>query len=249
MPFAEANRIPASGPKGRLLKGDVLAYLGRISSAYPSTQSARISRLGHLDLSNVKPAQSTQMLIQQSSKPRSQEKQVPGPPDREMEASISLSSVLLVQKRIQTVLGVNLPLSTFITRATKLANKDLPRSSSEKSSSEKLFDDVLGLNQIQLSPSEGKYIPQVSVRQPRIFKESMRLLKEPDIYEILSGESPLRNSKQPDVPPSHIPPEPGMTEAGKIFSISVTAGEEKRAKVFLERFKSILQVEPGRLVL
>ena len=41
----------------------------------------------------------------------------------------------------------------------------------------------------------------------------------------------------------------GSGETMNVFSISVAKGEEKRARVFLERVKTILQVEPGRLVL
>lgn len=34
-----------------------------------------------------------------------------------------------------------------------------------------------------------------------------------------------------------------------LLRVSVPAGEEKRARVFLERVKTTLQIEPGRLVL
>jgi hypothetical protein len=34
-----------------------------------------------------------------------------------------------------------------------------------------------------------------------------------------------------------------------LFTLTVPAGEEKRARTFLERMKTVLQVEPGRLVL
>ena len=48
-----AGKIPASGPSGRLLKGDVLGYLGRINKDYPAQASARLEKLSHLDLSNI----------------------------------------------------------------------------------------------------------------------------------------------------------------------------------------------------
>lgn len=53
LPASELEKIPATGPKGRLLKGDVLAYLGEISASYPSEQSARIAELGRLDISKI----------------------------------------------------------------------------------------------------------------------------------------------------------------------------------------------------
>ena len=44
----------ATGPGGRLLKGDVLAYIGQIENAYPSELASRFTKLSHLDLSNIK---------------------------------------------------------------------------------------------------------------------------------------------------------------------------------------------------
>jgi hypothetical protein len=42
---------------------------------------------------------------------------------------------------------------------------------------------------------------------------------------------------------------PGVAATTNIFSVSVPKGDEKRAKVFLERVKIVLEAEPGRLVL
>lgn len=39
------------------------------------------------------------------------------------------------------------------------------------------------------------------------------------------------------------------TSALNVFSVRVPKGEEKRARVFLERVKTVLQIEPGRLIL
>lgn len=50
----DAKNIPTSGPKGRMLKGDVLAYLGQINKAHPQELSSSINKLAHLDLSNIK---------------------------------------------------------------------------------------------------------------------------------------------------------------------------------------------------
>lgn len=54
VPSSDISKIPATGPNGRLLKGDVLSYLGRIQADYSSTQSKRIQHLAHLDLSKIK---------------------------------------------------------------------------------------------------------------------------------------------------------------------------------------------------
>ncbi|KAM9918876.1 hypothetical protein OXX59_008347 [Metschnikowia pulcherrima] len=47
-------KIPASGPKGRLLKGDVLAYLGQIEASAVTRVAEYIKNKEHLDLSNIK---------------------------------------------------------------------------------------------------------------------------------------------------------------------------------------------------
>ena len=51
---SKIDEMTPSGPNNRLLKGDVLAYLGTISSSYPAELSSKISKLSHLDLSNIK---------------------------------------------------------------------------------------------------------------------------------------------------------------------------------------------------
>lgn len=52
------SKIPATGPKGRILKGDVLAYLGRISSSSVESVAKYIALKEHLDLSNIQIAPS-----------------------------------------------------------------------------------------------------------------------------------------------------------------------------------------------
>lgn len=50
----DVPQISATGPKGRLLKGDVLAYVGSISPDAPAAIEAMLDKLAHLDLSNIK---------------------------------------------------------------------------------------------------------------------------------------------------------------------------------------------------
>lgn len=47
-------KIPASGPQGRILKGDVLAHLGRIEASATSRVASYIKSKEALDLSNIK---------------------------------------------------------------------------------------------------------------------------------------------------------------------------------------------------
>lgn len=52
----DASSIKGSGPYGRITKGDVLAYLGKIPKDYPVAEQSRISKRTKLDLSDVKAA-------------------------------------------------------------------------------------------------------------------------------------------------------------------------------------------------
>ena len=251
IPTSEADKIPASGPKGRLLKGDVLAYIGRISQSYPSEQSARITKLGHLDLSNVQVTTPPGVPSQSTAPAQDTASQTPEPEpetDTEIALPISMKSVLEVQKRIQETFGVTMPLSTFIARATEIANEELPRPANYKPSSDELFNQVLGLDKVKSKTSRGDFVPQVTaLPTATVFRAPLRPLKKHDIIDILTG-NPTRASK----PMAKPPPANTMTgsaPATNVFSVVAVKGEEQRARVFLERVKTILQVEPGSLVI
>lgn len=250
IPISEADKIPASGPKGRLLKGDVLAYLGKISSSYPSEQSARITKLGHLDLSNAKPAPPKEAPPPPTSKAQPLAATEPEITETEIAVPISLSSVLSVQKRIQATLGVTLPLSTFIARATELANDSLPRAAGPPTADE-LFNDVLGLNNISSKVSKGHFVPQITALPNTALSKKLGPQREPDVYDILTrtASSSIAAKKGIPVPPMGIMAGSSQGDATNVFSVSAARGEQKRARVFLERVKTILQVEPGRLIL
>ena len=249
---SEADNIPASGPQGRLLKGDVLGYLGKISSSYSSEQSMRITRLGHLDLSNVEPASPKAMWASQENE--TQKPNAPEPKveltDTEIAIPISLSSVISVQKRIQATLGVTLPLSTFIARATDLANHDLPRSAATRPSADELFNDILGLDKVSPKAPRGRYLPQITALPVKPSTQEAEPRRQSDVYDVLTNEHshsiPMGDIRVP--PPSS----KGDSDTGdltNLFSVSAEKGKEKQARVFLERVKTILQVEPGRLIL
>ncbi|KAL8910837.1 MAG: hypothetical protein Q9171_003926 [Xanthocarpia ochracea] len=251
IPVSEADNIPASGPKGRLLKGDVLAYLGTISQSYPSEQSARITKLGHLDLSNIQVAAPAKTPAQPSAPAQDKAPKVSEPesePDTEIAVPISMKSALEVQKRIQETLGVTMPLSTFIARAAEVANDELPRPANYKPSKDELFNQVLGLDKVNPKTSRGNFIPQVTaLPTATAFRAPSGPLKKHDIIDILTGNSPWAARSETARPSSSVLVE--SSPATNVFSVSVAKGEEKRARVFLERVKTILQVEPGRLVI
>jgi biotin carboxyl carrier protein len=252
IPDSDIPKIPATGPQNRLLKGDVLAYLGSISSSYPAEVSKRITHLAHLDLSNIK-------LLQQQPKAEQPAPSAAAAPPAATTTSVSLpvslAEVLKVQRRMTDTLGVSVPLATFLARAVDLANDDLPRPKGAKPSSDELFNAVLGLDTIPTT-SRGSYLPQISALPTTSFARAApsRAAKKADIIDYLAGNAiPASRRISTASGASYASPLGGsITTAGgamNVFSVTVPVGEEKRARTFLERVKTVLQVEPGRLVL
>lgn len=252
IPASDADKIPATGPKGRLLKGDVLAYLGNISASYSSDQSARISKLAHLDLSAIKiaPPRKPEPSASSTTLPA----KAPAPEhETEVAVTISLKAVLEVQSRVQSALGLTLPLSTFISRATKVANQRLPPASTYAASADEIFDEILGLNTVRRKASHGSFIPQMVAlpTSPSPLSVPSSRVRQPDIIDELTPARP--SSRGPSLRSSQPIPKlmtsPNGDTSMTVFRVNAKKGEEKRAKVFLERVKTILQVEPGTLFL
>lgn len=235
---ADAAKIPASGPNGRLLKGDVLAFLGQIDKSYPMEQSKRLDKLGHLDLSNIK--------VKEPQKPAeaapaaAAEAEIPA--ETEIAVPISLAAVLACQKRIQDTLGINLPLSTFIARAVEMANEDLPPGA-KKPTADDLFHSVLGLDKVHGRTSRGNFMPSVVALPAVDAGLHITPTKQPDIIDLL-GPKPKKPTTIGRIPASL-----RGTAAENVFSVTAGKEDEQRAAVFLERMKSILELQPGRLVL
>jgi hypothetical protein len=241
LPIEEADKIPATGPNGRLLKGDVLVYLGSIQESATSAVAARLEKLSHMDLSNIKPAAPKKAAAPE--KAATPEPTIVEDLPVEIALPVSLKAVMECQKRVQESIGVFLPVSTFIARAAELANEELPRSKTSKPSADELFNAVLGLDKIAGKKfSRGHLIPQVTALPPATLRSRVPAAKKPDTLDFLVGKK------------SFAPKAPVIGGAEKViaplnvFSVSVPKGDERRGRVFLERVKSVLEVEPGRLV-
>ncbi|KAL4974974.1 hypothetical protein BDW66DRAFT_138621 [Aspergillus desertorum] len=240
IPESEVSKIPASGPKGRLLKGDVLAYLGLIPSDYPASQASRIEKLAHLDLSNIKIAPPPAPAAPEPA-PAIEKPVAKAPPTISVAVSISLSTALRAQKKLQRSVGVTIPLSTFVARAADLANDDLPRSPYAKQSADEIFDELLGAEPVKVS--RGEYVPELNAVDVTPQVRPAQTVKE-DLIDFLSGSKPTKRN------PSAAAIESFESEqALNVFSLTVPVGEEKRARTFLERVKTLLTVEPARLVI
>lgn len=250
--ISDASKIPASGPNGRLLKGDVLSFLGSIQKSYSADLSKRLTKMGHLDLSNIKKADPPPP--QPKEQARTEKKAPPAPaepePATQVAVPVSLAAVFATQRRLQDSLGLTLPLSTFIARASEIANERLPRANGIPASSDELFDALLGLGAAKKT-SRGHYVPQITALPPSgtattIASQSAGRSQQPDIMDILAGVKPQR---KPSMPASRSPGSKGVGGTNNVFSVNAIKGDEKRARTYLERIKTVLEAEPGRCVL
>lgn len=238
---SKADEIPATGPKGRLLKGDVLVYLGKAKSDSAANVQERYTKLAHLDLSNIKVAEKKLAPAKAAEKPA--KAAAPVPQDLQVSLPISLASVLEVQRKVSHKLGVELPLSTFISRASELANDELPLPTDYKPSADELFNQVLGLDKVNPRSSRGHYIPQISaLPPPASFSQKAVKASKPDIIDILVGRPTKKAVASPPRPS-------GLSSGLNVFSLKVPKAEARRAQTFLERVKLVLEEEPGRLIL
>ena len=238
-------KITPTGPGGRLLKGDVLAYVGSIPANGPAAVSSLFDKLSHLDLSNIKVAEKK---APAAATPKQADEPAPKAPrveKLEINVPVSLAKVVEVQNRIQDTLGVFLPLSTFISRAADVANDDLPLAARPPTTDE-LFDQVLGLDKVKAAKgSRGTYLPQISaIPPPSSLPPTPSRAKTADIIDALAPKPKKAASAGP-----RIAAVPGLSSGANVFSLVVPKAEEKRAHDFLERCKLILEKDPGRLVL
>ncbi|KAF5005476.1 hypothetical protein FDECE_8083 [Fusarium decemcellulare] len=239
----DVKKIKGTGPNGRLLKGDVLAYLGAINPETPTANESNFNALAHLDLSNIKVAE--KKAPKAAPKEAAPAPKAPVIENLEVSIPVSLAKVIEVQNRIQDTLGVFLPISTFVGRAAEVANDDLPPSKRAPTTDE-LFDQVLGLDKVKAAKgSRGVYLPQISAIPPAsLLAPQPAARKQSDIIDILAAPSKKSAPK-----PVGIRTVPGMSSGANIFTLVVPKAEEERAQIFLERCKVILEEEPGRLVL
>src|ERR1700761_8539647 len=231
-----ASDIKATGPGGRLLKGDVLAHIGQIPASAPEAISKRFEKLSHLDLSNITPAAPKQVKAPET--PAAAEP-VEIEEEFELALPIDLKPVLKLQHRLQDSIGHAPPLTELLARAIGLANVNLPARPRPLSANE-LFDEIVGSNsQRSLRMTDGSFMPLINN-----IPSSIPTITEPvDVLDELIGAAPRTKAL--------VPPTPRGPQAGAVndFSVTVPAVDRRRAMVFLQRMKSVLEVEPGRLVL
>ncbi|KAK8081803.1 biotin-requiring enzyme [Apiospora saccharicola] len=239
------SEMTPTGPQGRLLKGDVLAYLGKVTGDRPAEIAKRFEHNSHLDLSNIKIAKAA---APAKSAKKDAVAEAAVPKDLQISLSVSLASVIEVQKRIESTIGTFMPLSTFIARAADVANDELPLPSNYKPSADELFNQVLGLDKVSPKISRGHYLPQVAALPPSSFTGVAPKPKasQMDIIDFLSSGTKKSAKAAPKQQPAGAS---GISTGVNTFTLTVPPAEQKRAQAFLSRMKMVLENDPGRLVL
>ncbi|RCI15202.1 hypothetical protein L249_6448 [Ophiocordyceps polyrhachis-furcata BCC 54312] len=227
----DIRRIKPTGPNGRLLKGDVLAFLGTIKPDAPASVSDRFAKLSRLDLSGIKVAAS-----KGEAKKAVRDRAAKKPPV-ELTEPLGLTSVIHVQSDMRQLLGTSMALSTFVSRAADLAYEEIfPTIRSSSSATVDVFDQILGLDRAQDSRRRA-YFPEIAQAPVPVSDEATI-----DIIDELAG--PVR---RPVAQPS---PAARRRKAitDPVLKLVVPEEEEQRARAFLKRCKWLLEMEPKRLL-
>ncbi|KAF3481594.1 pyruvate dehydrogenase complex protein X [Arthroderma uncinatum] len=259
IPSEDISKITATGPNGRILKGDVLSYLGSIAASYPADLASQLAKNSRLDLSNIKistpkaPSPATpaaQEQQQAKEEVKLAQKEVESIFETKVAVPVSFSKILSVRRRIRSSVGVEIPLATFVSRAADIANENLPVKPSQKQRSSALFDEILGQRSsasTHVALSRGDYLPEIA--SPAEFyagsEEGQQMAQRQstgDIIDVLTGRSsPSKRSV------SRVEGWEGDKETS-IFSLTIPEQEEARAMAFLEKMQVLLEEEPAQLL-
>ena len=99
---------------------------------------------------------------------------------------------------------------------------------------------MLGLDKVSSKYSRGNFMPEVTALPPTTVPSKRAPAPKSDILDMLAGKkTPAKKS---------VSGAAGVAGPLNVFSVSVPKGDEKRGRVFLERVKTVLEAEPGRLV-
>ncbi|CAN6596362.1 pyruvate dehydrogenase complex protein X component, mitochondrial [Trichomonascus vanleenenianus] len=240
------SKIPASGPNGRLLKGDVLAYLGTISQDSVNRIAENIKSLQHLDLSNIKlrsPEQ--QAAAEEKKKPEEeQKKKETEKPKKEapkpvvLEKSVWLGEIEQLRASVDAATQTAISTQALVDKAVKLAQRDVPKLSQPKKSV--LRDEVF---EQLIAPAVPRGAKPFEVNLKFQSKQSS-IRATTDIYDLLG--SPRRPLHQPTRRLQSTEP---TTVDLKVTTNPKVPGSTEKAKIFLDRLEYYLTNGKGNLVL
>ena len=240
----DTANIPATGPNGRLLKGDILAYLGRVKQDYLHEQSQRLNNLSHLNLSRSKS-------VSVDAAPQSSGDQTKSTNDSsdngdfehsdvEMITPISLDAVHHCQELLRRSLDVGVPLSRFISQASKIANKENPLKFLTQSKEDAIFDAIVEQGKSRQKPN---FVPNIS--SPQVIMRTELKERKVDYLYFLTAKWPTTRAT---IRSERRTPKSVEREA-KILSVRVKKEDRGAASTYLKKLKALLEVEPCQLII
>lgn len=231
--------IPATGPNGRLLKGDVLAYLGTVSQESLNAVEAQIKKLSQLDLSNIKLRQQQQP---EAAKQPGDEKKKDDVASRSgpvaIERQFGLQDLELLSTTVDATMSSSVTSSTveqLVEKASKLAVRDVCVLNKPRASP--LYDPIF--EQLIAAPKGTKTF-DISLTYTK--NSSSAPTKSEDIYSILtSSRKPLK---------------PVQRSLGTMSGLKVSvipnpkvSDSKRKADAYLDRLGYYLSEANGDLVL
>jgi Biotin-requiring enzyme/e3 binding domain len=172
----DPKRITATGPQGRLLKGDVLAYVGTIASDIPKTLKEILLNKQHLDLSNISVQRPQVTLSLESSIPSPTKIPIPA----HIDAIVRLTELFKMQRQLSSEhyslllliiesFSLEKPINLLVEKACSRALEDVPRFGLRKvSDADLVFAELIGerptMYKISNTPSQPQL--QLNLSEP-----------------------------------------------------------------------------------
>lgn len=155
----DASVITPTGPHGRILKGDVLAYTGSIGKQVPQILNEILIKKQQLDLTNIKVQKPETSPAALTSVPMPISKQRLEPASIMTVVRVTellrmrhrLSGMAIKPNQVTTLesLSIDLPIEALVKKASALAMKDVPAFGlKRKPSADVLFDELVGQSSI-----------------------------------------------------------------------------------------------------
>lgn len=238
------KNIKATGPSGRLLKGDVLVYLGKASGESLEKLDKEISKNSKLDLSNIeikssKEQKSTAAAPSESAKDAKSDTAPVAAAKPEpviLKQVFSLGDLELLQSTVAGTLGSSIELTKLVEKASKAAYRDIKEFTKPKRSS--LYDPLF--ESIVAPRSSGKPF-EISFEYP---KQTIRRANKSseDIFSLLSSSKGYSTPVSPRV------------ELSDLLKVTLkindkAPGAVNKAQVYLDRLNFYLGEGKGDLLL
>ena len=164
-----ADSIPATGPRNRLLKADVLAALGRIPSSAPEEDARRFDRFAKPDLTytpRTPPAPEAKKADEAAAENKGRREEKPA--TLALALDVDLTPALRLQQRLQSAVGAAPSLATLLERAVALANARLPAPAEPRGdvSSAAVLDALIGgeggRRRRERAVVDGAFVPEIN---------------------------------------------------------------------------------------